>query len=89
MVSTSGPNFAIRTVKMDAHELISANSFYETLNKRKLFSIISRNILPYVWWTIAIELFAKWPEKYKYMLETEFFCFILGQNKGGGAGALP
>ena len=37
----SGPNFAIRTAKMGrtANELISPNSFYETLNKKKLFSI--------------------------------------------------
>ena len=38
--SLSGPKFAIRTAKRwTAHKLISPNSFYEILNKRKLFSI--------------------------------------------------
>ena len=38
--SLSGPNFAIRTaIRWTAHELISPNSFYETMNKGKLFSI--------------------------------------------------
>ena len=31
----SGPNIAVQT----AHKLISPNSFYETLDRRKLFSI--------------------------------------------------
>ena len=36
----SGSNFVMWTVKMDRYnELISPNFFYETLNKRKLFSI--------------------------------------------------
>ena len=70
--SLSGPNFAIiyyGPLRCTAHELISPNSFYETIEQKKT---VSRTIFPYsslsVWQTISVKLFANWSEKCKYML---------------------
>ena len=42
-------------LRWTAHELISPKSIYETLNKENCF-LLSRNIFPYVRWTISVQL---------------------------------
>ena len=88
--SLSGPDFRkYGPLRWTTGELISPNSFNETLNKRKLFSIKQKQF-PYVWLTISVKRFAKWPENCKYMLnfgaslcQTKFFKSQGGEGKMG------